>query len=242
MGIAIVFILAFASAISVIVFLGVVEGGEDGVAVQQRGPLALARGWENTLVEGEIPRPTDSTRLVMLESHHELRGTHADEAIRGLRSALEERGWEIVEDPTVLAESIVGMPGGGISHLDADQLDNALDSLEQIEIKHEVDTVLFVRTQGDDGGGVMEVEFWKDGVGRITSIPLSPETESESMKDIEESAFADEASRIMRDIGLEVLDEIEDRADEVLSVKTTVVQVGPARIDISFEDPAVHDN
>ncbi|MCP4837521.1 MAG: hypothetical protein GY895_22475 [Phycisphaera sp.] len=241
-GIAIVFILAFASAISVIVFLGVVEGGEDGVAVQQRGPLALARGWENTLVEGEIPRPTDSTRLVMLESHHELRGTHADEAIRGLRSALEERGWEIVEDPTVLAESIVGMPGGGISHLDADQLDNALDSLEQIEIKHEVDTVLFVRTQGDDGGGVMEVEFWKDGVGRITSIPLSPETESESMKDIEESAFADEASRIMRDIGLEVLDEIEDRADEVLSVKTTVVQVGPARIDISFEDPAVHDN
>ena len=211
-------------------------------AVQQRGPLTLARGWENTLVEGEIPRPTDSTRLVMLESHRDLRGTHADEAIRGFRSALEERGWEIVEDPTVLAESIVGMPGGGISHLDADQLDNALDSLEQIEIRHQVDTVLFVRTQGDDGGGLMEVEFWKDGVGRITSIPLSPETEIESMKDIEGSAFADEAGRILWDVGHEVLDELDMHTSQALSVQNTVIQVGSVEIDISFDDPSVRDN
>jgi hypothetical protein len=243
-GIAVAFILAFTTAISVIIFLDAVEGGEHGDAVQQRGPLALAPGWENTLVEGEIPRPTDSTRLVMLESHLDFRGAPPDEAIRGFRGALEQRGWEIVEDPAVFAEAIVGVgwPEGGISHLDADQLDTALDSLETLSSKHRIDTVLFVRTLGDDSGGQMEIEFWKDGVGRITSIPLSPGTEADPMADIEGSAFADEAGRILWDVDHEVLDELDMHTSQAFSAQSTVIQVGFMGLDLSFEAPSVFDN
>ena len=145
------------------------------------GPLALAHDWQDFLVDGEIPGPTESPRLVMLENHRELHGTHADAAIRSLKSVLEDRGWEIVEDPGILAESIIDMPLQGIVDLDVEQTDVALASLEELSEKHLVDTVIFVRTEGDDHGGWMEIEFWTDGVGRITNLPLHPDVVSESM-------------------------------------------------------------
>ena len=144
--------------------------------INHRGPLALALDWEDALADGEIPSPTGSSRLVMLENHRELQGTHADEAIRGLRSALQARGWEIVDDPDVLAASIIDIPRDGIAGLNAMEIGVAKASLEELSEQHLVDTVLFVRTRGDEFGGSMEIEFWTDGVGRIAELSLYPES------------------------------------------------------------------
>lgn len=111
----------------------------------------------------------------MIESPLELLGTNADEAIRGLRSMLETRGWEIVQDPEILAESIIGMPREGIASLASEPFAVALQSLEELAEEHGVENVLYVRTVGDDVGGFMELEFWCGGVGSFFSVPLQPD-------------------------------------------------------------------
>ena len=169
-------IIAVVISIASIAIMDSAIGTYRATQVDYRGPLGFPHGWEENLAEGEIPRPVDSPRLVMLENHRELRGTHADLAISALRSSLEDRGWEIVDDPEILAESIIDMPREGIANLDAAQIAIALESLDELSEKHRVETVLFVRTEGDDHGGMMDIEFWTDGQGSIMNLPLFPDS------------------------------------------------------------------
>ena len=212
-------IVAVVISIASIAIMDTTMGSYRSTQVDYRGPLDFAQGWEENLAEGEIPLPKDSPRLVMLENHRELRGTDADLAIGALRSALQDRGWEIVDDPEILAESIIDMPWEGIANLDPEQIGIALESLGELSEEHQVETVLFVRTEGDDLGGLMEMEFWTDGVGKITNLPLYPNSISESTITIEheyrgfngpggDSEFLDHGSRITRFLHEEACEEL----------------------------------
>ena len=226
-------IVAFVITISSMGILGFYDSYRS-TQIDYRGPLDFAYGWEEDFAEGEIPRPGDSPRLVMLENHRELRGTDADLAMSALRSSLEDRGWEIVDDPEVLAESIIDMPREGIANLDPEQIGVALESLDELSEKHQVETVLFVRTEGDDLGGSMEIEFWTDGVGRIKNLLLFPDSSRITTEDGQtmnahegEIDFMDHESRILRILQGEVHEELMQELGS--SSQTSYVKFDPDR-------------
>lgn len=179
-------------------------GDDHGSGGGRIGPLALEPGWSRTILPGRLDAPEGSARLVILEDHGGLQGIDVEGAVGSLRQALEERGWEIVEDPEVLAASIVAMPRDGMALRGADGLREGRRAFGGLAEVHPLDSVLYVRTRNDGSRAVMELEFWSVGETWLEDLTLIPDVDATSMVTVDRDLVlgvnaASTASRPLRE-------------------------------------------